>query len=258
MDGKPVTIRALDIGGDKIAGYLHGRAELNPFMGWRGIRFLLTRKDIFKTQLRALYRASVHGRMKIMFPMIVDVDEVLKAKMICREVQDELTANRFKIDKNVKIGIMIETPSAVAIADALAKHVDFFSIGTNDLIQYTMAVDRGNSKISHLYQNLHPSIIRFLKTTVDAARKHKIPTALCGEMSVDPLSVVVLIGLQIDEFSCSPKMIPEVKKIIRSVTYDECKLLVKKILKYPTRQEIEHEVRAYFKERCPDLSEFTE
>ncbi|UCG53126.1 MAG: phosphoenolpyruvate--protein phosphotransferase [Candidatus Latescibacterota bacterium] len=258
MQGKPVTIRVLDIGGDKIAGYLHSSPELNPFMGWRGIRFLLTRKDIFKTQLRAIYRASAHGKVKIMFPLIVDIEEVVQAKLICEEIKDDLAKGRYRIDPDVEIGIMIETPSAVALASSLAKEVDFFSIGTNDLIQYTMAVDRGNTKISYLYQPLHPSIIRFLKMTVDSAKKNEIPTAICGEMCVDPLSAVVLVGLEIDEFSCSPNMMPEVKKVIRSVTFDECKTLVKRIMKYQTTEKIEKHVTTFLKERCPDLSLFAE
>jgi phosphotransferase system enzyme I (PtsI) len=258
MKDKPVTIRVLDIGGDKIAGYLHRSAELNPFMGWRGIRFLLTRKDIFKTQLRAIYRASGHGRVRLMFPLIVSVDEVLRAKEICEEVKADLIRSRYRIDPDLEIGIMVETPSAVALAGALAKEVDFFSIGTNDLIQYTMAVDRGNTKISYLYQHLHPSIIRFLKMTVDAAKKNGIPTAICGEMCADPLATVVLLGLGIDEFSCSPNSMPEVKKIVRSVTYDECKTIVKKILQYSTTEKIEAHVEAFLKERIPDLARFKE
>jgi phosphotransferase system enzyme I (PtsI) len=258
MKNKPVTIRVLDIGGDKIAGYLHRSAELNPFMGWRGIRFLLTRKDIFKTQLRAIYRASGHGQVRLMFPLIVGIEEVQRAKEICEEVKDDLTRSRYQIDRDLKIGIMVETPSAVAMAGALAKEVDFFSIGTNDLIQYTMAVDRGNTKISYLYQHLHPSIIRFLKMTVDAAQKHGIPTAICGEMCADPLAAVVLIGLGIDEFSCSPNMIPEIKKIVRSVTYDECKTIVKRVLQWSTTEKIEAHVEAFLRERIPDLSLFAE
>jgi phosphotransferase system enzyme I (PtsI) len=258
MKGRPTTIRVLDIGGDKIASYLHNSEELNPFMGWRGIRFLLTRKDIFKTQLRAIYRASAHGNVRILVPLIVDLDEVRAARTICDEVREELHRNRFRMADDVQFGIMVETPSAVALADPLAKEVDFFSIGTNDLIQYTMAVDRGNSKISHLYQHLHPSIIRFLKMVADAARKNSIPVAVCGEMAVDPLSTIVLIGLQMDELSCSPNTMPEVKKIIRSVTFDECKTLVKKILRYSTTEQIETKVRALLKERCPDLAMFKE
>jgi phosphotransferase system enzyme I (PtsI) len=258
MGGKPVTIRVLDVGGDKIAAYLHESPELNPFMGWRGIRFLLTRRDILKTQLRAIYRASVHGQVRILLPLIAELDEVRATKKICDEIRSELTTMRFRIDNKVPVGIMVETPSAAMLADALAREVDFFSIGTNDLIQYTMAVDRGNSKISHLYQHLHPSIIRFLKMIVDAAREAQIPVGICGEMAVDPLSTLVLIGLQLDEFSCSPNALPEVKKVIRSVTYDECKMLAKKILKHSTTEEIEADARALLKERCPDLAMFDE
>lgn len=255
LSGRPVTFRTIDIGGDKIVGYLNNSAELNPFMGWRGIRFCLTRKDIFKTQLRAIYRASAHGNVKIMFPMIAQIEEVLQTKDICNEVQEELKRGRYDFSPDVDLGIMIETPSAVAMADALAKEVAFFSIGTNDLIQYTLAVDRGNARIAHLYQNLHPSIIRFIKTTVETAHKRDIHVGVCGEMCVDPLSVLVLIGLGIDEFSTSPNMIPEVKRIIRSVTYDECKSLVRRILRYRTTSEIEREIEDFLKARVPSFPE---
>jgi phosphotransferase system enzyme I (PtsI) len=251
LGDRPVTFRTIDIGGDKIVGYLNNSAELNPFMGWRGIRFCLTRKDIFKAQLRAIYRASAHGKVRIMFPMIAQIEEVIQAKEICREVREELKRGKYRFDPEVEIGIMIESPSAVAMADALAKEVSFFSIGTNDLIQYTLAVDRGNAKISHLYQPLHPSIIRFLKSTVDAAHKRKIHLGVCGEMCSDPLSVRILIGLDIDEFSVAPNMIPEVKRIIRSVTFDECKSLVRRVLRYRTTSEIEREIEGFLKARVP-------
>jgi phosphotransferase system enzyme I (PtsI) len=251
LGGRPVTFRTIDIGGDKIVGYLNNSAELNPFMGWRGIRFCLTRKDIFKAQLRAIYRAGAHGKVRIMFPMIAQIEEVVQAKQICREVQEELKRDKYLFDADVQLGIMIETPSAVAMADALAKEVDFFSIGTNDLIQYTLAVDRGNAKISHLYQPLHPSIIRFLKSTVEAGHKRGIHVGVCGEMCADPLSVLVLIGLEINEFSVAPNMIPEVKRIIRSVTFDECKSLVRRVLRYRTTSEIEREIENFLKARVP-------
>jgi phosphotransferase system enzyme I (PtsI) len=251
LGDRPVTFRTIDIGGDKIVGYLNNSAELNPFMGWRGIRFCLTRKDIFKAQLRAIYRASAHGKVRIMFPMISQIEEVLQAKEICKEVREELKRGKYRFDPDVELGIMVETPSAVVMADALAKEVSFFSIGTNDLIQYTLAVDRGNAKIAHLYQPLHPSIIRFLKSTVEAAHKRKIHLGVCGEMCSDPLSVLVLIGLAIDEFSVAPSMIPEVKRIIRSVTFDECKSLVRRILRYRTTSEIEREIESFLKARVP-------
>jgi phosphoenolpyruvate-protein phosphotransferase (PTS system enzyme I) len=253
MEGKPVVIRTLDVGGDKIASYLHRSPELNPFMGWRGIRFCLTRKDIFKTQLRAIYRASAHGQVKIMFPMISMIEEVLRTKEICAEVREDLKRERYKFAENVPLGIMVETPAAVAMADQFAREVDFFSIGTNDLIQYTMAVDRGNSKIAHLYQHLQPSILRLLRLTVEAARRRKIHISVCGEMAGDPLSVPILIGLGIDEFSVSPNMIPEVKRIIRSVTFDECRALLRRVSRFRTTQEIETEMDAFLKTRGAGL-----
>jgi phosphotransferase system enzyme I (PtsI) len=251
LGDRPVTFRTIDIGGDKIVGYLNSSAELNPFMGWRGIRFCLTRKDIFKAQLRALYRASAHGNVRIMFPMIAQIEEVVQAKEICKEVQEELKRGKYQFNPDVELGIMVETPSAVAMADAMAREADFFSIGTNDLIQYTLAVDRGNAKISHLYQHLHPSIIRFIKSTVEAAHKRKIHVGVCGEMCGDPLSVLVLIGMGIDEFSTGPTMIPEIKRIIRSVTFDECKSLVRRILRFRTTSEIEREIEGFLKARVP-------
>jgi phosphotransferase system enzyme I (PtsI) len=253
MDGKPVVIRTLDIGGDKIAGYLHHSSELNPFLGWRGIRFCLTRKDIFKTQLRAIYRASAHGNVKIMFPMIAQIEEIVRAREICAEVRADLQRERYAIAEHVPLGIMVETPSAVALADHFAHEAEFFSIGTNDLIQYTMAVDRGNSKIAHLYQHLHPSILRLLRVTVAAGRRHNVPVSVCGEMAGDPMSVPILIGLGIDEFSVSPNMIPEVKRIIRSVTFDACRALLRRVLGLRTAAEIESEIEAFLKTHVPSV-----
>jgi phosphotransferase system enzyme I (PtsI) len=254
MEGKPVVIRTLDIGGDKIAGYLHRSPELNPFLGWRGIRFCLTRKDIFKTQLRAIYRASAHGNVKIMFPMISQVEEIIMAKEICAEVRADLKRERYKIGDDVDLGMMVETPSAVALADHFAREVAFFSIGTNDLIQYTMAVDRGNSKIAHLYQHLHPSILRLLRLTVEAARRKGVQVSVCGEMAGDPLAVPILIGLGIDGFSVSPNVIPEVKRIIRAVTFDACRALVRRTNKFRTTAEIEAEIEAFLKLHVPSMA----
>lgn len=251
MEGKPVVIRTLDIGGDKIASYLNRVPELNPFMGWRGIRFCLTRKDIFKTQLRAIYRASAHGSVKIMFPMISQIEEILQTKEICAQVRDELTRDRYKFNANVPLGMMVETPSAVALADQFAREVDFFSIGTNDLIQYTMAVDRGNSKIAHLYQHLHPSIVRLLRLTAAAARRHRVHLSVCGEMAGDLMAVPILVGLGIDEFSVSPNVIPEIKRAIRSVTFDECRALVRRVSNLRTTAEIESEIESFMKAHTP-------
>jgi len=253
-----VIIRTLDIGGDKIADWIEGVKEANPFMGWRGIRFTLSRKDIFRSQLRAIYRASAHGKVKIMFPMISVVEEVRAARQICDEVKEDLVNERYKIDESVEIGIMIETPSAVAMADRLAREIDFFSIGSNDLVQYSLAVDRGNSRISYLYDPLHPSILKFIRDTVKAARKNDIWVGLCGEMAVSEgaLGVLPLIGVGLDEISAPSYLIPEIKKIIRSVTYDETRLLVKRILGKSTAGEVRKVLIDFINERRPELAEF--
>lgn len=251
----PVIVRTLDIGGDKIARWASANQEANPFMGWRGIRFTLSRRDIFRTQLRAIYRAAVHGSVKIMFPMISVMEEVRLAKEICTEVVEDLRKGRYQIGENVEIGIMIETPSAVAIADLLAREVDFFSIGTNDLIQYALAVDRGNTRISYLYSDLHPSILRLIKDTVTAAHKNDIWVGICGEMPSSVYGSVLLVGLGLDEFSASCFMIPEIKKIIRSVTYDETRSLVRKSLNASTAEEVRELLDRYIQEKRPELKE---
>jgi len=252
----PVIIRTLDVGGDKIARWAGDLQEANPFMGWRGIRFTLSRRDIFKTQLRAIFRAAAHGNVKIMFPMVSVLDEVLLAKEICEEVKDDLKRQRYQIGENAEIGVMIETPSAVAIADILAREVDFFSIGTNDLIQYSLAVDRGNAKISYLYDALHPSILRLLRDTVAAAHKNKIWVGICGEMPGNIYGALLLLGLGLDEFSAGPYLIPTIKKIVRSVTYDETRSLVRKALMMGTAHEIRELVDRFIREKRPELREF--
>lgn len=253
----PVLVRTLDVGGDKIARWASASSpEANPFMGWRGIRFTLSRKDIFRTQLRAIFRSAAHGNVRVMFPMISVMDEVLEAKEICEEVKADLKSERYQIGDNIEIGIMIETPSAVAIADKLAKEVDFFSIGTNDLIQYSLAVDRGNSRISYLYNDLHPSILRFIKDTATAAHKNGIWVGICGEMPGSVYGALLSLGLELDEFSASAYLIPEIKKIIRSVTLDETKVLVKKALKLSTAGEVKQLLDTYIDNKRPELKEF--
>ncbi len=252
----PVIVRTLDIGGDKIAKWAGGEKEDNPFMGWRGIRFTLSRKDIFRTQLRAIYRAAAHGRVRIMFPMISVMDEVRMARSICAEVTEDLKRERYKIGENVEIGIMIETPSAVAIADRLGREVDFFSIGTNDLIQYALAVDRGNRRISYLYDALNPSILLMIRDTVAAAHKNGIWVGVCGEMPASVHGALVLIGLGLDEFSAISYLIPEIKKIIRSVTYDETRSLVRKALNTATAGEVRQLVNDFIYYKRPELREF--
>lgn len=258
MSPESVIIRTLDIGGDKIADWIGNIEEANPFMGWRGIRFTLSRKDIFRSQLRAIYRASAHGKVRIMFPMISVIEEVRAAKQICHEVKEDLLKERYKIDEDVKIGVMIETPSAVALARYIAKEVDFFSIGSNDLVQYTMAVDRGNSRISYLYDPLHPVIIRSIRDTVKAAREEGIKVGLCGEMAVSEgaLGMLPLIGMGLDEISAPSYLIPEIKKIIRSVTFDETRSLVRKILRRATAGEVRELLCKFIIEKRPELKKF--
>lgn len=253
----PVIFRTLDVGGDKIARWATTEtAEANPFMGWRGIRFTLSRRDIFRTQLRAIFRSSAHGRVRIMFPMISVVDEVRQAKSICDEVREDLRRERYSLGDDVEIGIMIETPSAVALADKLAKEVDFFSVGTNDLVQYALAVDRGNSRISYLYDPLHPSILRLLRDTVKAAHRNGIWVGICGEMPASVRAALLVIGLGFDELSASPYHIPEIKKFIRSITYDETRALVRKALARATADEVRELLDAFIREKRPELAEF--
>lgn len=243
MNGKPVTIRTLDIGGDKKLPYLNMPDEMNPFLGYRAIRLCLDEKEMFKTQLRALLRASAYGNILIMYPMISSVVEVRKANEILNEVKEELDRKGIKYDKNIKVGIMVEIPSAAVTADLLAKEVDFFSIGTNDLCQYTLAVDRMNERIKDYYKPFNPAILRLIKNVIDASHKEGIFTAMCGEMAGDPLTTVILLGLGLDEFSMSASSIPNIKNIIRNVTYEKAKEFTEMVLNMSTPDEIEEAAR---------------
>jgi phosphotransferase system enzyme I (PtsI) len=234
MAPKPVTIRTLDISGDKAVPYATNSAEKNPALGLRGIRYCLQRQDIFKTQLRAILRASVFGNVRIMFPMISCYDEVLHAKRILGEVSDSLDKEGLSFNKDVKMGIMIETPSAVILADILATDVDFFSIGTNDLVQYSLAVDRVNKKVAHLYQPLNPAIIRMIKHVADVAKDKNVNLFMCGEMAGDPINIPILLGLGIEKLSINPQSIPVVKNIIKSLDAKNARLFIKKVLKETT------------------------
>jgi phosphocarrier protein FPr len=223
----------MDLGGDKVASYLgadRADRESNPFLGWRGIRFSLEHREPFRTQLRAIYRASRYGRVKIMLPMIATVEEVREARALAAEVVAELDRARVPRGDRVEFGIMIETPSAVMIADILAREVDFFSVGTNDLIQYTLAADRTNPKTAGLYQPLHPAILRSLRNVVDAARAERIWVGICGEMAADPLAVVLLVGMGFDELSVSPFLLPEVKTVVRAISYAEARAVAAEAL----------------------------
>jgi phosphotransferase system enzyme I (PtsI) len=226
----PVIIRTMDLGGDKFMSDFESPKEMNPYLGWRGIRFCLARKDIFRTQLRAILRASASGDVKIMYPMISGLDELLDANAVLEDVKKELRSEGREFDESCEIGIMIETPAAVMIAPELARHASFFSIGSNDLIQYALAADRGNEKVAYLYEPLHPAVLRFIKRTIDAARDAGIWVGLCGEMSSDVVCAFVLLGLGIDELSASPYIVPEIKEMIRSVYFSEAKELAARAL----------------------------
>ncbi|HKL57364.1 MAG TPA: phosphoenolpyruvate--protein phosphotransferase [Sphaerochaeta sp.] len=220
----PVTIRTIDVGGDKVVSGM-GIDEKNPILGWRAVRFCLSRKDIFTVQLRALLRASVYGKLRIMFPMISGVEELNAVLHLFEHVKEECRVEQIPFDPDIQVGTMIEVPSAALCADILAKKVDFFSIGTNDLIQYTIAVDRGNEKIAHLFQPFHPGVLRSLQMIVEKAHQANIPVSLCGEMASDPLCSVLLAGLGMDELSMGSQSLLQVRKILRSVSFEEAKAL---------------------------------
>ena len=246
MDNKPIVIRTLDIGGDKELPYFEMEPEMNPFLGYRAIRLCLDRKDIFKTQLRALYRASVHGKLRIMFPMISSLEELLDAKEVIKEVLKELDMEGIAYSKDVEVGMMIEIPSAAVISDVLAKHVDFFSIGTNDLIQYTCAVDRMNQKISHLYNQFNPAVLRLIKMVIDNAHKEGKWVGMCGESAGDQRMIPILLGFGLDEFSMSPISILPARKLITSLSYADMQKFADEILSMGTEKEIKEYVDKTF------------
>lgn len=246
MNNKPIVIRTLDIGGDKELPYFEMEPEMNPFLGYRAIRLCLDRKDIFKTQLRALYRASVHGKLRIMFPMISSLEELLSAKEVIKEVLAELNAEKIAYANDVEVGMMIEIPSAAVISDILAKHVDFFSIGTNDLIQYTCAVDRMNQKISHLYNQFNPAVLRLIKMVIDNAHKEGKWVGMCGESAGDQRMIPILLGFGLDEFSMSPISILPARKLINSLSYAEMQKFGDEVLAMGTAKEIKEYVDKTF------------
>ena len=246
MNNKPIVIRTLDIGGDKELPYFEMEAEMNPFLGYRAIRLCLDRKDIFKTQLRALYRASVHGKLRIMFPMISSLEELLDAKEVIKEVLKELDAENIAYSNDVEVGMMIEIPSAAGISDVLAKHVEFFSIGTNDLIQYTCAVDRMNQKISHLYNQFNPAVLRLIKMVIDNAHKEGKWVGMCGESAGDQRMIPILLGFGLDEFSMSPISILPARKLITSLSYADMQKFADEVLAMGTAKEIKEYVDKTF------------
>ena len=254
MNGRTVTIRTLDVGGDKVSPLMHQVSERNPILGWRAIRYCLAQRPLFMVQLRALLRASVHGKLQIMFPMISGVEELDETLQILDEAKHSLSRDGIEYAKKIPLGIMIETPSAALTSDILARKVDFFSIGTNDLIQYTIAVDRGNERIAYLYRPFHPGVVRLLRIIVDHAHGAGIPVSMCGEMAGDPFAAVVLLGIGLDFYSMSSITIPEVKRIIRTVTVWEAEELVGTIAEMKSYNEIDEFVQQWMYERFPFLS----
>jgi phosphotransferase system enzyme I (PtsI) len=249
---KWATIRTFDLGGDKFYSDPKLAKEMNPQMGLRAIRFCLKEVDMFKVQLRAIARASAFGKTRIMFPMISGIEEIREAKKIFFEVKDELVAKGIPVGDDIEIGVMIEVPSAVIIADELAKEVDFFSIGTNDLIQYALAIDRINERVTYLYEPLHPAVLRLIKRVIDVGHNAGVRVAMCGEMAGEPAYIMILLGLEIDELSMNPLAIPRVKKVIQESTLEESKALLEKVMTFSSAAVIREFVYNYMRERFPE------
>ena len=250
MNGNLVILRTMDIGGDKELPYLNLPKEMNPFLGWRAIRIALDRREILNAQLRAVLRASAYGKLAVMFPMIISVEEIRELKSVIEELKVELRNEGKAFDENIQIGVMVETPSAAVNAKFLAREVDFFSIGTNDLTQYTLAVDRGNELISHLYNPMSPSVLSLIKQVIDASHAEGKWTGMCGELAGDERATVLLLGMGLDEFSMSAISVPRIKKLIRNVNYQDAKLLAEKALQQPTAAEIERLVIDFLAEKA--------
>jgi phosphoenolpyruvate-protein phosphotransferase (PTS system enzyme I) len=250
-----VIIRTLDLGGDKFVSSLQLAPEMNSFLGWRAIRFCLAQPELFCAQLRAILRASAEGNVKMMYPMISGLDELNQANALVEKCKIELREKKIPFNENLEIGVMIEIPSAALIADALAKRAKFFSIGSNDLIQYTLAADRTNEKVSHLYEPTHPAIVKLIKATVDASHRHGIWTGVCGEIGGDAVLVPLLIGLGVDELSAAPPVIPEVKYMIRKTKLVEAQALAEFALQCESPSEIYAACQKFAWQTAPSLFE---
>lgn len=244
MAPNPVIIRTLDIGADKAIAGAEQAKEINPAMGLRAIRFCLKNVDIFKTQLRAILRASANGKIKIMFPMISGIDELRRAKALLEEAKEELAAEGKPFDRNIEVGAMIEVPSAAIIADLIVKEVSFVSIGTNDLLQYSLAIDRVNEHVAYLYEPFHPAVLRIIKTVADAGARAGVTVGVCGEMAGEPEYALILVGFGIEQLSMNAFSILRVKRLIRSINYAEAKKICKTIVGLPTAKEVEHHINA--------------
>lgn len=250
----PVTFRVLDLGGDKMLPMAH--REQNPFLGWRGIRVLLDKPDILVPQLRAIFRASVHGNARILLPMVTNIEEVRRFHEICDQVRSDLTREGRSIYEKIPVGIMVEVPSVALMADQFAQEVDFFSIGSNDLTQYVLAVDRGNDLVSDKFDELHPAVLMLIKATIDAAHRHGIPVSICGEIAGNPRATALLVGMGMDELSASPTYLPEVKRVIRSMHISSARALADAALKSSSPREIDIMIDQWLQENACELSQF--
>jgi phosphotransferase system enzyme I (PtsI) len=246
------VIRTFDLGGKKLAREVMGSKEDNPVLGLRGLRLCMKHRDMFRTQLRALLRASVHGNIKIMFPLVSSVQELRQVKTLIREIKAELDGQGIPYNRELQIGIMVEVPAAALIGDLLATESDFFAIGTNDLIQYSLAIDRANENVSYLYEPLHPALLRLIKSVIEAGKRAGIPVSMCGEMASDPIYAIVLLGLGLEIYSMNPSNIPVIKNIIRSVRYRDCRRIAEIALQKKTAQEIEEFVIESVAMRFPE------
>ena len=245
---QPLVIRTLDLGGDKMSHVLNTQPEMNPFLGLRSIRLTMEHRDLFKTQLRAILKASAVGNVKVMFPLISGVGELREALLVLAEVREELTREGVPFDDRCPVGVMIEVPAAALVADQLAREVNFFSIGTNDLIQYTLAVDRGNDLVAYLFEPFHPAVLRLIKRVIDAAHAQQIPVTVCGEMAGNPHSGLLLMGMGVDKLSMTPSALPEVKRAIRAVSFDQLQSLAEDVLNMHVIAEIRARITHAFSE----------
>jgi phosphotransferase system enzyme I (PtsI) len=248
-----LIIRTLDVGGDKKRPHLGIEQEVNPFLGYRGIRYSLGRPELFRTQLRAICRANVEGNVRVMFPMISDVVELREARRLLDNIRAELVAENIACGEKLECGVMIEVPSAALTADVLARHVDFFSVGSNDLIQYTLAIDRGNEKVAAMYQPAHPAVLRLLQTVVEAAHRNNIWVGICGEMASDVELMPMMVGLGIDELSAGATSIPRIKRAIQALNYEESRELVGRCILNETVDENQQELKAMAQRLYPEI-----
>ena len=253
LPSSDIVIRTLDIGGDKMHKKFENYKEDNPFLGWRAIRVSLDQIGMFQTQLRAILRASAGRDVKIMLPMITDISEIHESKAILREIQNEFDEKGIPYNKDIEVGIMIETPAAALMADQYAKVVDFFSIGTNDLVQYTLAVDRGNEKVSYLYQENHPAILQLIKHVIDTAAKNNIWVSMCGEMAGEPTSFPILVGMGLTNFSMTAQKSVKLKRMMTELSMDDCKKLYERVILCDNYIEINYIIETWLNERFPDL-----